>query len=115
MNSITVQHRCAMPPSSTNLPSRTVSGGRLRGEGMGKTSVMVCGHGSRDSDAIREFELVAAGIKARLPDYDVETGYLEFARPIIRHGLDALTARRAKRILALPALLFSSPHVKNDL
>src|SRR5258705_9071310 len=82
---------------------------------MDKTSVMVCGHGSRDSDAIREFELVAAGIKARLPDYDVETGYLEFARPMIRDGLDALVARGAKRILALPGMLFAATHVKNDL
>src|SRR5260221_14768378 len=78
-------------------------------------AVMVCGHGSRDTDAIREFELVAAGIKARLPRYDVETGYLEFARPMIRDGLDALTARGAKRILALPGMLFAATHVKNDL
>ena len=78
---------------------------------MDKTSVMVCSHGSRDSDAIREFELVAAGIKARLPDYDIETGYLEFARPMIRDGLDALVARGAKRILALPGMLFAATHV----
>jgi sirohydrochlorin cobaltochelatase len=90
-------------------------GGRRKGEGMDKVSVMVCGHGSRDGDAIREFELVAAGIKARLPDYDVETGYLEFARPMIRDGLDALAARGAKRILALPGMLFAATHVKNDL
>ncbi len=82
---------------------------------MDKTSVMVCGHGSRDSDALREFELVAAGIKIRLPDCDIETGYLEFARPMIRDGLDALAARGAKRILALPGMLFAATHVKNDL
>src|SRR5476649_2171575 len=82
---------------------------------MGKTAVMVCGHGSRDTDAIREFELVAAGIRARLPDCDVETGYLEFARPMIRDGLDALTARGARRIFAVPGMLFAATHVKNDL
>ncbi|MBV9521509.1 MAG: sirohydrochlorin chelatase, partial [Alphaproteobacteria bacterium] len=76
---------------------------------------MVCGHGSRDRDAIREFELVAAGIKARLPGYDIETGYLEFARPMIRDGLEALKARGAKRILAVPGMLFAATHVKNDL
>jgi sirohydrochlorin cobaltochelatase len=76
---------------------------------------MVCGHGSRDTDAIREFELVAAGIKARLPEYDVETGYLEFARPMIRDGLDKLKARGARRILAVPGMLFAATHVKNDL
>jgi sirohydrochlorin cobaltochelatase len=84
-------------------------------EGGGKVAVMVCGHGSRDSDAIREFELVAAGIKARLPDYDIETGYLEFARPMIRDGLDALKSRGARRILAVPGMLFAATHVKNDL
>jgi sirohydrochlorin cobaltochelatase len=80
-----------------------------------KVAVMVCGHGSRDTDAIREFELVAAGIKARLPEYDVETGYLEFARPMIRDGLDKLKARGARRILAVPGMLFAATHVKNDL
>src|SRR5882762_8792486 len=82
---------------------------------MNKTSVMVCGHGSRDGDAIREFELVAGGIKARLPGYDVETGYLEFARPMIRDGLEALKSRGARRILAVPGMLFAATHVKNDL
>jgi sirohydrochlorin cobaltochelatase len=82
---------------------------------MDKIAVMVCGHGSRDTDAIREFELVAGGIKARLPGYDVETGYLEFARPMIRDGLEALKARGAKRILAVPGMLFAATHVKNDL
>jgi sirohydrochlorin cobaltochelatase len=82
---------------------------------MDRTAVMVCGHGSRDIDAIREFELVAAGIKARLPGYDIETGYLEFARPMIRDGLEALKARGAKRILAVPGMLFAATHVKNDL
>jgi sirohydrochlorin cobaltochelatase len=80
-----------------------------------RVAVMVCGHGSRDGDAIREFELVAAGIKQRLPGYDIETGYLEFARPMIRDGLDALKARGAKRILAVPGMLFAATHVKNDL
>lgn len=82
---------------------------------MNGTAVMVCGHGSRDIDAIREFELVAAGIKARLPGYDIETGYLEFARPMIRDGLEALKARGARRILAVPGMLFAATHVKNDL
>ena len=82
---------------------------------MMKTAVMVCGHGSRDSDAMREFELVASGIRKRLPRYDVESGYLEFARPMIRDGLDALKARGAGRILAVPGMLFGASHVKNDL
>jgi sirohydrochlorin cobaltochelatase len=80
-----------------------------------KTSVMVCGHGSRDPDAIAEFALVARAIRQRLPEYDVESGYLEFARPVIRDGLEALKSRGATRILAVPGMLFAASHVKNDL
>ena len=82
---------------------------------MNKTAVMVCGHGSRDEEAIREFERLAGALKARLPDHDVEAGYLEFARPVIREGLEALKRRGASRIVAVPGMLFAAAHVKNDL
>lgn len=80
-----------------------------------KTGVMICGHGSRDPEALTEFELLAAGLKARLPATDIESGYLEFARPTIRDGFDQLAARGVERILALPGMLFAASHVKNDL
>ena len=54
-----------------------------RGEKLG---VMLCGHGSRDTDAVAEFAVLAAHLKKRLPQYPVEFGYLEFATPIIREG-----------------------------
>ena len=82
---------------------------------MSDTAVMMCGHGSRDEGAIREFERLAGALRARLPAHDVETGYLEFARPIIRDGLDALKRRGARRIIAVPGMLFAAAHVKNDL
>jgi len=82
---------------------------------MSETAVMVCGHGSRDEGAIREFERLAVALKARLPAHDLETGYLEFARPVIRDGLDALKRRGARRIVAVPGMLFAAAHVKNDL
>jgi sirohydrochlorin cobaltochelatase len=79
------------------------------------TAVMLCGHGSRDPQAVAEFALLAAGIKTRLPTVAIETGYLEFARPTIRDGLEALKSGGAKRILAVPGMLFAASHVKNDL
>jgi sirohydrochlorin cobaltochelatase len=82
---------------------------------MSETAVMLCGHGSRDDGAIREFERLAGALKARLPSHAVEAGYLEFARPIIRDGLDALKRRGARRIIAVPGMLFAAAHVKNDL
>ena len=78
-------------------------------------AVMICGHGSRDDEAITEFNLLAAHFRARLPDFDIESGFLEFARPVIRDGLEKLKARGAKRIHCLPGMLFAAAHVKNDL
>ena len=75
---------------------------------MNKTGVMVCGHGSRDEDAIREFDSVARGIRERLPQYEVESGFLEFATPIIRDGLDRLRERGVQRVLAVPGMLFAA-------
>jgi sirohydrochlorin cobaltochelatase len=82
---------------------------------MSETAVLLCGHGSRDPEAIAEFELAAAALRPRLPQFDFATGYLEFARPTIREGLALLAARGARRILAVPGMLFAASHVKNDL
>src|SRR3569833_231631 len=82
---------------------------------MKKIGVMVCGHGSRDPEAIEEFKAVAAGIAQRLPQYPAEYGFLEIAQPIIRDGLDRLRAGGADRILAGPGLLFSAGHAKDDI
>jgi sirohydrochlorin cobaltochelatase len=80
-----------------------------------QTAVLICGHGSRDPEAIAEFELLAAALRPRLPAVDFATGYLEFARPTIHDGLTVLAARGARRILAVPGMLFAASHVKNDL
>ena len=77
--------------------------------------MLLCGHGSRDPEAVAEFERRPAALRPRLPEFDFATGYLEFARPTIRDGLAALAARGARRILAMPGMLFAASHVKNDL
>ena len=82
---------------------------------MSKIGVMVCGHGSRDDEAIGEFAAVAAGLAGRLPQYPVASGFLEFARPVIRDGLDELRRKGVERILAVPGMLFAAGHVKNDI
>ena len=82
---------------------------------MTKPAVLLCGHGSRDPEAINEFERAAAALRPRLPEFDFATGYLEFARPTIRDGLALLAAHGAQQILAIPGMLFAASHVKNDL
>ena len=82
---------------------------------MSEIGVMLCGHGSRDADAIEEFQALARGVGQRLPQYRVESGFLEFARPVISDGLDALVCTGVRRILAVPGMLFAAGHVKNDI
>jgi sirohydrochlorin cobaltochelatase len=82
---------------------------------MNATGVMICGHGSRDAAACEEFRRVVERIAAALPEWPVAMGYLEFARPIIREGLDALRAHGVSRVLAVPGMLFAAGHVKNDV
>ena len=82
---------------------------------MSNIGIMVCGHGSRDDEAISEFDAIAEGIAERLPQYDIESGFLEFARPVIREGLDKLRGRGIERILAVPGMLFAAGHAKNDI
>ena len=76
---------------------------------------MVCGHGSRDTGAVEEFEAVAQGLKERLPQYETDWGFLEFATPVIRTGLDALRAKGIRKVLAVPGMLFAAGHAKNDI
>ena len=76
---------------------------------------MLCGHGSRDHKAVAEFAALAATLAERLVPLPVAHGYLEFARPIIRDGLDRLVAGGARHILAVPGMLFAAGHAKNDI
>jgi sirohydrochlorin cobaltochelatase len=82
---------------------------------MTKLGIMVCGHGSRNQNAVREFSVLATRLRERFPDRPVDYGYLEFANPVIHHGLDALLAAGAQRILAVPGMLFAAGHAKNDI
>jgi len=83
---------------------------------MGKTGVMLCGHGSRSQSAVDEFATLARRLPDYLPpDWLLDYGYLEFANPVIRDGLDRLRAAGCTRILAVPGMLFAAMHAKNDI
>jgi sirohydrochlorin cobaltochelatase len=83
---------------------------------MSKTGVMLCGHGSRSTAAVAEFAVLAEKLPALLPDdWMVDYGYLEFANPVIRVGLDNLREAGCDRILAVPGMLFAAMHAKNDI
>ncbi|GHF04665.1 sirohydrochlorin cobaltochelatase [Aliiroseovarius zhejiangensis] len=83
---------------------------------MSKIGVMICGHGSRSQDAVDQFAVLAEKLPALLPkDWMTDYGYLEFANPVIRDGLDRLREAGCDRILAVPGMLFAAMHTKNDI
>ncbi len=80
-----------------------------------KLGIMVCGHGSRNQNAMKEFAKVAGGLKEKFPHLPVEYGYLEFCNPVISHGLDQLREQGVTKVLAVPGMLFAAGHAKNDI
>lgn len=79
------------------------------------TAIMICGHGSHDDGAVEEFNKLANHMRERLPQYNVESGFLEFATPVIRTGIKKLIERGAKKIICVPGMLSAAGHVENDL
>ena len=77
--------------------------------------VMICGHGSRDPQAIQQLDNLVNQLRQRLPFSFIEVGYLEFAHPTIREGLDRLRSQGMRHILAVPGMLLAAGHTKNDI
>jgi sirohydrochlorin cobaltochelatase len=77
--------------------------------------IMICGHGSRNQNAVREFAVLSERLRERFPHWMVDYGYLEFANPVLAHGLDALKAKGVNHVLAVPGMLFAAGHAKNDI
>jgi len=77
--------------------------------------VLLCSHGSRDPKAAVEFDALALALRDRIDWAVVDWGYLEFARPTIREGLDRLRAAGVTRAFAVPGMLFAAGHAKSDI
>ena len=80
-----------------------------------KYGVMICGHGSRSKSAVTEFAVLAEKLAPMFPNWPVEYGYLEFATPVIKTGLDKLREQGVTHVLAVPGMLFAAGHAKNDI
>ena len=77
--------------------------------------IVVAGHGSRDPDAVREFEALVELIRARAPQHVVSHGYLEFASPTIGQAVAANLAAGARQVAVVPGVLLAARHAKNDM
>ncbi len=80
-----------------------------------KFGIVVAGHGSRDPDAVREFEALVELVRERAGDALVGHGYLEFASPTIAAAVDANVASGARQVAVVPGVLLAARHAKNDM
>jgi len=77
--------------------------------------IVIAGHGSRDPDAVREFEALVELVRARAPQQVVTHGYLEFSRPTISEAVAANLARGSRAVAVVPGVLLAARHAKNDM
>src|SRR4051812_46411357 len=80
-----------------------------------KPALLICGHGSRDVNAVEEFTHLVEHMRIRYPDRLCEYGFLEFATPLIADGARKLVEQGAKKITAIPGMLMAAGHAKNDI
>ncbi len=78
-------------------------------------AICFVGHGSRDQEGTAEFLQLVDLFRGQQPARIVESGFLEFATPLIVEGIDRCVARGAKTIAVLPGMLMAAGHAKNDI
>ena len=81
----------------------------------GDSAILVCGHGSRDQAAVAEFLRMVEALKRKLPETDLDHGFLEINEPSITQSLETLYLRGCRQISVLPAMLFAAAHVRDDI
>jgi precorrin-8X/cobalt-precorrin-8 methylmutase len=79
------------------------------------TGIVVAGHGSRDPDAVREFEALVELVRARAPGQAVTHGYLEFSSPTIDAAVRANLDAGSTGVAVVPGVLLAARHAKNDM
>jgi sirohydrochlorin cobaltochelatase len=78
-------------------------------------AILLYGHGARNPEWARPFELIRAAIKARDPKALVEPGFLELMRPTFDEGVACLVEQGATQIMVVPIFMAAGSHVKKDL
>jgi precorrin-8X/cobalt-precorrin-8 methylmutase len=79
------------------------------------TGLVLAGHGSRDPDAVREFEALVELVRARATGQAVHHGYLEFSSPTIDEAVRANLATGSTAVAVVPGVLLAARHAKNDM
>lgn len=77
--------------------------------------IVIAGHGSRDADAVREFEELVGIVRQSAPQHAVSHGYLEFSSPTIAEAVNTVLATGVRTVAVVPGILLAAGHAKNDM
>lgn len=77
-------------------------------------TILLVGHGSRESAGNREIEQFAARWRECRPDWRIEVCFIEFAEVLLDAGLDR-AARQGGRVIVTPLILNAAGHVKMEI
>jgi sirohydrochlorin cobaltochelatase len=86
-----------------------------RTRGRGDPALLIVGHGSRDPRGAKEFHELSSLLRERAPDLPIEGGFIELSRPPISECVERLVAGGAREISAVPLMLLSAGHAKDDI
>ena len=78
------------------------------------TALLLIGHGTDDPDGLAEYRQMATLVGERLNTV-VQPCFLELADPPIAQAIDDCVRAGFRRIVALPLLLGTAGHQKNDI
>ena len=77
-------------------------------------TILLVGHGSRESNGNKEIETFAEKWKAMNPDWRIEVCFIEFADVLLDEGFDN-AAKDATRVFVIPLILNAAGHVKMEI
>jgi len=80
-----------------------------------RTGLLLIGHGSRATEAVKVLADVAASLRRRFRGFVVEPCFLELNQPDIQTAIDRAVGQGATRILFVPFSTYLDGHVGRDL
>jgi sirohydrochlorin cobaltochelatase len=78
-------------------------------------ALLIVGHGSRSQRGAREFHDLVGLVRRRNPSLTVDGGFIELCRPPISECVDRLAEKGARDVAAVPLMLLSAGHAKDDI
>lgn len=76
-------------------------------------TILLIGHGSRNTEGNREIEAFAEQWRKRQPQWRIDVCFIEFADVLLDEGLDR-AATNASRVIVVPLILNAAGHVKME-